>query len=195
MRIWTTQTVPFWNKLQEQGVAFCDPSKSEGSGDFKEAYDWMVVQMIKRLGPPPRLEIIYPVWGWQQVGSYKKEYHGSICDCGGKDDEFMFITAEIPDNLTLLSDFDWWHCVLNHWYADTLKHKKEPDEEAAIIKSWDNIFDLNRRGHGIKYRRNRWIQATFWELRKEWVVSAQRVKGYQKWQAEQMKKWGKPNTD
>ena len=195
MRIWTTQAIPFWNQLQEQGVAYCNPSKSEGAGDFKEAYDWMVAQMTKRLGPPPRPEIIYPVWGWQQYGSYKKEYHGSISACSGDDDEFMFITAEIPDDMVLLSDFDLWHFVLNHWCIARSK-KEDTEDEERIIKSWELIFDLTTQHWcANQKRRNRWIQATSWELRKEWVVSARRIKGYQKWQAEQMKKWGPPNTD
>ena len=180
MRIWTTQTVLFWNQLQEHGVIHCDTSKSWGSSDYKEAYDWMAAQMVKRIGPAPE-GVDYPIWGWQQVGCYKKEYHGSVADGSGEDDEFVFITAEIPDDLVLLSDFDNWHCVLNHWYADLLRHRNEIDEEAAIIKSWDNIFDLNRRGRYIRHRRNRTIQATFWEMRLEWVTATSRIKGYQRW--------------
>lgn len=169
MRIWTTQSLSLWHQLQKLGVAYASTAKSLGSGDYKEAYEWMAAQMVQRVGPPPLPEVKFPLWGWQQVGSYKKEYHGSLSDCDEKGKEYVFITADIPDDQILLSDFYWWHAVLNHTYADMLKHKNEPDEEAAIIRSWDNVFDLSQCGHGYKHRRNRWIQATFWELRMEWV--------------------------
>ena len=178
MRIWTTQSVDFWNQLQEQGVIYCSTQKSYWAEEFRGPYDWMASLMVKRVGPPPVPGVDYPIWGWQQVGSYKKDYHGSMTDCAGEDDEFVFMTVDIPDNQVLLSDFNLWHCVLNHWYADLEKHKNEPDEEAAIVKSWDNIFDFNRRGKYIRHRRNLWIQATFWELRKEWVLDSKRIKGY-----------------
>lgn len=189
MRIWTTQTIFFWNQLQEQGVIHCNTSKSWGAIDFKEAYDWMAAQMTNRIGPAPE-GVDYPIWGWQQVGCYKKEYHGRLSDCGGDDDEFVFITADIPDNLVLLSDFDDWHCVLNHIHTDFQRRKSEPDEEAAIIRSWDAIFDLNRRGRYIRHRRNRTIQATFWELRLEWVSATARIKGYQQWLQQRFGKSG-----
>ena len=143
MRIWTTQSLSLWNQLQEQGVAYANTAKSLGTGDYKEAYEWMAAQMVKRVGPAPLPEVRFPLWGWQQVGSYKKEYHGSLSVCDGNGEEYVFIAADIPDDQLLLSDFYWWHAVLNHTYADMLKHKNEPDEEAAIIRSWDNIFDLS----------------------------------------------------
>lgn len=180
MRIWTTQTVLFWNQLQEQGVVWCDTAKSWGAADMKDAYDWMVGQMTKRIGPPPRPEIQYPIWGWYQVGSHKKELHPNFYDCSGDDDEFVFITANIPEDKVLLSDFDMWHFVLNHWYLPVNKHDKEKGK-VSIVRSWDLIFDLGRRVWGFPLRRNKQIQATFWELRKEWVVREQRIKGYQEW--------------
>lgn len=194
MRIWTTQTVSFWNKLQEQGVIHCDTSKSWGSNDYKEAYDWMVGQMINRIGPAPE-GVDYPIWGWQQVGCSKKEYHGSVADCSGDDDEFVFITADIPDELVLLSDFCDWHCVLNHCHTDFQCSEKEANDEAGIIKSWDTIFDLNRRGRYIKHRRNRTIQATFWELRLEWVTATSRIKGFQRWQQQRFEKYNQDTTE
>ena len=32
---------------------------------------------------------------------------------GEKGTPVVLLTIEIPDNLVLLSDFDYWHCVLN----------------------------------------------------------------------------------
>lgn len=192
MRIWTTQPLSFWNQLKEQGVARCDASKSYAASDenFKVAYDWLVTKMVERIGPPPSPDIVYPVWGWAQVGSNKKEYHGSMFDTGSEEDEFVFITAEIPDHLVLLSDYMWWHCVLNLTYADNLRHTKYgPGKDmAVVVKTWDNIFDLHRRGHGFQAYRNRCIQATFWELRLEWVTATTRYKGCKKWHEEDLRR-------
>ena len=160
---------------------YCDTSKSSGLEDYKEAYGWMAEQMRKRIGPPPIPEVEYPLWGWQQHGSYKKEYHGSQSDCGGDDDEFIFITANIPDDMVLLSDFNMWHHVLNHWCIARTKREETEDEE-QIIKSWDLIFDLDARHRcANQMRRNRFIQATFWELRLDWVTATSRITGYQQW--------------
>lgn len=148
---------------------------------MKEAYDWMADQMTKRVGPPPSPDIKYPIWGWQQVGSYKKEHHPNYNDCGGDEDEFVFITANIPNEQVLLSDFMMWHHVLNHCCIPRTK-KEETDNEKRIIKSWELIFDLNTQHWSAnKIRRNRWIQATFWELKKEWVVKSEKISGYQNW--------------
>ena len=181
MRIWTTQTVHLWNQLKTTGIVYCDTEMSRGLADMKEAYDWMAAQMIKRIGPPPSPEIKYPIWGWQQVGSYKKEHHPSYKDCGGDEDEFVFITAIIPDEKILLSDFMMRHHELMH--SCIARSKKEiTDDEERIIKSWNLIFDLDTlHWSANKKHRNRWIQATFWELKKEWVVKSERISGYQKW--------------
>lgn len=191
MRIWTTQTVGFWNQLQENGVAFCDTAKSWGAKDMTEAYDWMAEQMTKRIGPPPRPEIKYPIWGYQQVGNYKKEYHGGYSACSGDDDEFVFMTLNVPDEMVLLSDFDMWHHVLNHWCIARNK-KEDTDDEERIIKSWDLIFDLDTiHWCANRKRRNRYIQACFWELHREWVTEWHCIKGYQRWVQQQKEIWGK----
>ena len=44
MRIWTTQSISFWEQLQTQGIVYCDTEKSFWAEEFKEAYDWMANQ-------------------------------------------------------------------------------------------------------------------------------------------------------
>jgi len=187
MRIWTTQTLSFWNLLQEQGTVHCDSDRATADEFFKNAYDWMASEMAARIGPPPRAGIAYPIWGWQQVGCYKKELHPGYNDCGGDEDEFVFITADIPADQMLLSDFDMWNLVLNGIRIPTGRRDRKEDEE-SVRKSWELIFDLDRPVRGYPSRRNRRIQATFWELRKEWIVSAQRISGYQAWLRKKMAK-------
>ncbi len=47
-----------------------------------------------------------------------------------------------------------------------------------ITCSWEAIFDLNRRDKdvGRKHKRNRSIQATFWVLKSEHIISVQFLK-------------------
>lgn len=47
-----------------------------------------------------------------------------------------------------------------------------------IEKSWEALFDLDRRDNvvGRRHKRNRSIQATFWILKQEYIVSAEILK-------------------
>ena len=101
---------------------------------------------------------------------------------------------EIPDNMVLLSDFSNWHNVLNQYPLTNWKRidkktdllEKEAgkslgfddypvDIQKEIEKSWEAIFDLDRRDKevGRTYKRNRSIQATFWMLKPENVISVE----------------------
>ena len=48
--------------------------------------------------------------------------------------------------------------------------------QEEIVKSWDAVFDINRRDKevmGRTHKKNRSIQATFWMLRPEYVQSVE----------------------
>ena len=193
MRIWTTQTRAFWEQLQAQGAISCESRYAADDELFRSKYDWLSDQMRHRVGPPPRPEIQYPIWGWKQVGNYKKERHPSLQDGTPLVSEQVFLTLEIPEDKVLLSDFYLWgEAVLNNFFipadrADSrqfdkiegalrnagIPFKEWPEDIKAIVQqSWERIFDLGHPNYfQSTHKRNRWIQATFWELRKEWVVS------------------------
>ena len=101
---------------------------------------------------------------------------------------------EIPDKDVLLSGFGNWHAVLNQCpLSDWKRIEKKTDlldKEAGrrlefdeypldiqkeIEKSWEAVFDLDRRDKdvGRKHKRNRSIQATFWMLNKEHIISVE----------------------
>lgn len=101
---------------------------------------------------------------------------------------------EIPEQDVLLSEFSNWHAVLNEAPIDNWKKisKKTDllDKEAGrmlalkeyplelqkeIEKSWEAIFNINRRDKevGRTHKRNRSIQATFWVLKPEHIVSVE----------------------
>ena len=70
MKVYTIQTVDFYNELLLNGVVYCT-RESHWCQDCRVQYDWMANQMRKRIGEPPFPEIKYPVWVWLQYNSRK----------------------------------------------------------------------------------------------------------------------------
>ena len=160
---------------------------------FLRSYDWMMNQMDQKIGLRPSPET-YPTWAYYQwYGPDKKKpdlrYSGHRCFAEKRTCALM--TIEIPDNEVLLSDYDTWHCVLNCWY---LGEEKRSDElwdikndlkvcsdfndypewmQIELEKSWHNIFDMesSRKYFEIPVEQQI-IQATFWEIKPEYLKEA-----------------------
>lgn len=188
MRLWTIQPVEVYDLIMKEGVYRCDPSIAftglAGDREFFEAYSWLVKQMAIKVGPPPE-NVKFPVWAWHtrkwehkkpdlRLSAYTKP--GTKCVC---------IELEIPDKDVLLSDFDNWHFVLNNLYFSNAKNEEENDrldtefeklsnseKKRVKEKSWENIFDLTPIDNDWECR-GRYIQATFWELKKEYIRKIQ----------------------
>ena len=86
---------------------------------------------------------------------------------------------EIPDEDVLLSDFDSWNLILNNsLISDTeeedLKQEAFYDSLPVTLKqeykykNWERIFDITPL-HNEWTTRGEWIQATFWELKKDYI--------------------------
>ena len=193
MKLWTIQPQAVYQLLQDTGVYRCDPYQSvmlqpmddamigkELCEQFVESYDWLVRQMEKRIGPRPE-GVIYPVWAWYQYGNKRKpDLRSERWSNGNPGERLACILLEVPDQEVLLSDFGGWHFALGglvpisdseeesdqlEEYLDTLT---EEDQKAFLSRNWERIFD-------IEPYKNDWtsrgedIQATFWELKKEYV--------------------------
>ena len=153
----------------------------------------MADQMRRRIGEPPIKGIEFPMWAWYQYNSAKSNKPPrSLHDAD--DGLSAYMEIEIQDNEVLLSDFSSWHSVLNEGPIDDWKRiwrqMERLEKEAGrrmtfddyplelqkeIEKSWEGVFDLDR-GKKEKYyrhRRNLSIQATFWALKPEHVVSVE----------------------
>jgi len=196
MRIYTIQTVSFYDELLQEGIVCCN-TQSWMCLEYRVQYDWMAEQMRKRIGNPPRPETKYPIWVWQQYISKKNPVPPmSSKDIEEGETEAVMLELEVPDNEVLLSDFSVWHLPLNHG-AVTYKHEdnklvKElkdyerqhkdcfrvqdysPELQKKILKTWERVFDLDTCDPNIATakRRNRSIQGTIWLLRKEWLKTA-----------------------
>lgn len=187
MRLWTSQTIEFYNELMRNGIVYCTRvSEFAQENDF--AYHWIAEQTRKRIGEPPIPRIKLPVWAWYQFDSKKKRKPplSNVVKSNPNGKEIS-IEFEAPDELVLLSDFLLWHHPLNGWdlcvdkraakrideYFHTDFKEKPEDIQKLIVDSWDLIFDLDFRHKRIvtKHKKNRSIQATLWYIRKEWVIS------------------------
>jgi len=182
MRLWTFQPETVYDILIQDGVFHCDEAKSENIVEygFDKAYGWLAAEMKKRIGAPPR-GIKYPIWAWHTI-NWKhskpdlrmREFYFS--------EPMLCIEIEMPDNEVLLSNEDSWHIVLNDSYYSDSEEDWENYESFPLLKqektkdaSWRKIFDI------VPYEnewvcKGRYIQATFWELKKESIVSVRKVK-------------------
>ena len=196
MKVYTIQTIGFYEELLQDGVAYCN-RESEWCKDCKVSYDWMAEQMRKRVGDPPIPEIKYPVWVWLQYNSKKDPMPPmSPKEIPDGQKEAVMLEMDVPDNEVLLSDLNLWILPLNHWAInkkreDKLLYKElgvyeekhgkcyemheYPEEiRRKIFDSWERVFDLNIYDPYMitSKPQNRSIQGTIWLLRKEWLKVA-----------------------
>jgi len=148
--------------------------------EFINAYNWMCSKMYEK-GVVQGKSTGFPFWGWRRfdgkdgINITKSTEWNTEGYCFG-DTENCTLVLSIPDNEILLSDFDLWHFVLGNHYLnngaddeydqkeqwfEALPKKKQENEK---IKSWNHIFDLD-------HLESKYIQATFWCIKPEHVLS------------------------
>ena len=187
MKLWTIQPKAVYELIQRTGVYRCEAGKSEfldesdpTSKPFYDAYGWMAAQMNKRIGERP-CGVKYPVWAWYRYeGKEKPDIRKERWVNGHPGEEFACILLEVPDSEVLLSDYGLWHHVLNGWpiteteaesiRADEFLEKKPYEERRRYLeKNWERVFKTGIQNNGW-VRRGYDLQATFWELKKEYVT-------------------------
>ena len=178
MTLWTIQPIGVYENLIETGRYICDINKS-GMSDLRCAYDWLVEQMISKIGAPPE-GVKYPVWAWYKDGEkYKPDLRQARFAYGKKGEKFACIEIEIPDDMVVLSDFDDWHMILNddlisftEVECDQLQEEYDLLSESDKLKmkydNWQRVFNVDFLENEWT-RRGEYIQATFWELRKDQI--------------------------
>ena len=183
MRLWTFQPIGTVAKIKSEGTFRTDHTMSDP--DYTEAYHWLADQMVEKGITKPE-GVIFPVWAWYAYeGEHKKPDMRKPMFSGFKNSEL--IELEIPDEKVLLSDYDKWHYVLNDsWYDDsrnieewesmTAWFDRQPYHKRAEMKreSWKKIFNLTKIDTEWE-RSGFYIQATFWEIKPEYIVSMRKV--------------------
>ena len=140
-----------------------------GVSSFKEVYEYINDRMHKLINNDDLDDkIISPIWGW-----YK---YPSIDELNIDNPDMYRIELEIDEDKVLLSDFDYYEniAIAGLDFFNLSKRKKEEIYSLgkhALFKEYDRMIS--------KYRlsRAKYIQATFWKLKKEYVISITRVKG------------------
>lgn len=184
MRVWTLQPISFYQALLSEKIVYCKPELSyylqNDEWDLRESYDWMALQMQKRIGPAPP-GIKYPLWGWhttygkhQKPDLRRKEFREHVCQ-----GQLLCLECSVPDSQILLSDELAWYAVINHtlylpeneyscsayfnWMALPNKEK-----DRVMRESWEKIFQINNPCE--------FIQATFWCLSPENIQAVWPIK-------------------
>lgn len=184
MILWTIQPLEVYELLINTGSYVCDKTKAETlNGDtsddtFIKAYDWLVAQMDARGIPHPK-GVEYPVWAWHTRDWKRKQPDLRRNEYGKRGETSVCLEIEVPDELVLLSDFDAWHYVLNEIYFDDSTCEEEwekiqddfdklsfQEQKRLTKESWQKIFDITPIDTEWAVV-GRYIQAVFWELKKE----------------------------
>ena len=191
MTLWTIQHIEVLDEINKFGYYVCNPDKLDFISDemisIKNAYNWLVVEMEKRIGKKPN-NVIYPIWAWHTRDWKYKKPDLRQCGYGTPGKQYACIELEIPDKQVVLSDFDIWHYVLNDWYFDNSFNKIEWDNKHAYynslsfekklkerVKSWQEVFNITPYKSDW-FCRGRYIQATFWVLQSNQIKKIQYFK-------------------
>lgn len=179
MNLWTIQPVKVYEIIQNTGVYRCDISQSMAMDiDCSEQYNWLVEAMKARIGNPPE-GVSYPVWAWYMKDGVRKQpdLRKERWQNGRKGERYVCMEIDIPEEKFVLSDFDSWNDILlGGLLSDSeeednrleQEYNSLPDKERKAYrdKNWERVFDLSYVDNDWVHRGD-WIQATFWELRKE----------------------------
>jgi hypothetical protein len=99
---------------------------------YLDAYTWMNEQMIKHV---PDHSGNFPIWAYVNRPNLRKQ-------SPVRENFTVRITADVPVERVLISNFEMWHCCLNncHTSSDDRWDNATPEE---IRESWSAIFDLH----------------------------------------------------
>lgn len=179
MILWTIQPLSVWEQINQSGVYTCDSNRFS-MPEFSEHYTWLADRMAKKIGPPP-VGVRFPVWAWymQKGKRSKPDLRRERWNYGPGDENYTCIELDIPDEEVVLSDFDLWSLVLlNAFISDSDEDNAEIERCYEFLpskkkleykhKNWEQIFEIKHVQNNW-ITRGEWIQATFWQLKKESV--------------------------
>jgi len=184
MKLVTIQPQLVYDKVMRSGFFTATPKFSsyvgtsrDGYDGFKDAYQWLMRQMAIKIGSPPS-SVRTPIWAWYR--------HSPITRTGPRpykpDPTDMKLVLEVPDDELVLSNFHKWNRIINGWYIpigatedertkDDDRHHElsEWEQDREIRASWQRVFECDTKDN---------VQATFWTLKKEYIVSANYARNY-----------------
>ena len=181
MRLWTTMAKTVYDQTLGKHESYtcktekCDMLNFDGpTGQYHKAYNWLVYEMTKRIGPAPN-GITYPVWAWHTVRGLHKRPNLHWNEFRNAPEPMVLIELEVDDDKVVLTDEEIWTCgQLNdapcfmdapdeqldaelEWYYENTDIPQS-EKEKFKMSTWSRIFNTEKSEH---------IQATFWELKPE----------------------------
>ncbi len=172
MILWTIQHKEAYIDMLRTGSLRANNNYLFCQDDFPEAYNWMAQQIRERISEPPD-GVQYPVWLWHTWEDERKRPDMRKNWYGDKGTPIVLLTVDVPDNAVLLSDFDTWHFVLSNAYLPKNTEDDRPHSIEETRKSWNQIFDIFSPDKDKYCGPTSSIQATTWEIRREWVKKAE----------------------
>lgn len=185
MKLWTIQDYTVFEILKTQG-SYCYNKTSLMEDCFESAYRWIGQQMKQKVGNPPK-GIEFPIWAWYRIDGWNKrpDMRKAEFKVAKKS---VLLEIEIPDNEVLLTDFDNWHNVIYDaiYYDADDRNLSEEEWEKAVEKE-DAYYETLSEEQQRTYKEKSWeriicsshsnslpdyVQATFWELKKEQIRKA-----------------------
>lgn len=184
MILWTFQPASIMEEIEKTGTFRCDPARSFNltkENDLKSQYAWLMEQMEKRIGRRPE-GVTYPVWAWHTWDFQRRMPDPDSGAFLESREPKAALTLEIPEDRVVLTDFDAWQLVMNGNYLSDIIESEEAFErqlswlenlsEEELLKeterSWQRVFNIMPYDSD-SFSRGRYVQATFWEIRKEYI--------------------------
>lgn len=174
MVLWTIQHRDAYEAMLRNGYLRVAEEYLPEEECFRKSYQWMVEQMSVRIGNPPA-GVTDPVWAWYQWEGKRKrpDMRTHNKGYGDKGTPIVLLTIDVPENCVLLSDFDYWHFILNNMpLLFTVNGDIKDCSESEKRESWKQIFDISHRFEGDEDMPVS-TQATLWEIKEEWVLKAE----------------------
>ena len=173
MLIQTIQPQSMLSVIKKEGIVYARANfeqyeKSTREWGFQNAYDWMKEQMINK-GLPPEGNSQDLFWAWAWSGDLGKKVIDLRTRKSHNLKGQMVLTLEKDD--ILLSDFEFWHYVINYWpialsskeekywnqlseiknnfYENKPLENKKLDDK--IRQTWQNIFNIKEEKDYFTY--------------------------------------------
>jgi len=189
MIVWTMQPLTALDQIEATGSFRCDPKQSFNltkSDSLEGSYAWLMDRMRERIGPEPK-GVVSPVWAWHTWNFERRSPDPDSPAFLRHSDSKVMLTLDIPENEFVLTDFDAWQNVMIKTYVSRAETESEylaleehlsrlsPDElSEEIRRSWENVFLTNRVETDYLVR-GRYVQATFWEIKRDYIRDKQLI--------------------
>lgn len=184
MIVWTFQPASIMEEIERTGTFRCDPSRSFNltkENSLKRQYAWLMEQMEKRIGRRPE-GVSYPVWAWHTWEFGRRMPDPDSGAFLESREQKIALTLDLPEDRMVLTDFDAWQLVMNSSFlSDVIETEEEFEKQLSWLvglseeellketeRSWQRVFDVEPYDSDT-FSRGRYVQATFWEIRKEYI--------------------------